>query len=390
MFNQLKSRFLKENPSLQGLEPQLVQAFSVLEESLTGGGTVFTCGNGGSAADAEHIVGELLKSFAFNRPIAETDAQALAKLFPAQSKELVANLEAPLRAVALTSAMSFQSAFANDVGYEHALAQHLYALGNPGDVLIAISTSGNSKNVLAACQVAKLKNIKVIGLSGATGGKLRALCDVSLNVPSDKTHKIQELHLPVYHFLCYALEAHFFGEHGARYDLTGSETDVSAPELAGKQDFSQIRTIVFDFDGVMTDNKVYVAQDGTETVSCDRADGLGVKQLQRKGYSVVVLSTEANPVVGARANKLGIECHQDCGDKQNFLETYCDINNLNAGELAYIGNDINDLEAMKFAGYSFCPADAHPSVKAMADRVLLRRGGDQVVREVADLLGANG
>lgn len=384
--------FLKEHPKLESSRSDLEQVFWLLEGTLSQGGTVFTCGNGGSASDAEHIAGELLKSFAFNRPIPSSDQDSLHRLFPDIAGEIVKNLEAPLRAIPLTAAHAFQSAFGNDVSFEYAYAQMLYGLGRPGDVLIAISTSGRSKNILAAARVGRLKGVSVVGLTGGSGGALKELCDGCIIAPTAKTHLVQEFHLAIYHFLCYALEARFFGEHGARYPLTDSETSTNqvAPVLAEKiahvGGTPAVSTVIFDFDGVMTNNKVLVHQDGSEMVSCDRGDGLGIKQLRACGYRLMILSTEANPVVKARAAKLNVACYQDCKDKRQFIETFCQKEGLNPAEITFIGNDINDIGAMKLVGLALCPSDSHPLVKAVAHKVLRQKGGDQVVREVAELL----
>lgn len=390
----LLTDFIKENPALAGMAGEVSAAYRLLETTLSGGGTLFTCGNGGSAADAEHIVGELLKSFAFHRPLPTADQSRLKHLFPDEAPEMIANLEAPLRAIPLTAAAAFQSAFANDISYEYASAQMLYGLGHPGDTLIAISTSGNSKNVAAACRVAKLKGINVIGLTGLKPSLLHQLSDVCLAAPSTRTHKIQEYHLPLYHFLCYALEARFFGQYGAKYDIANEDTTPypqtrqpkDRPEAVATAPQQRIDTVVFDFDGVMTNNKVYVDQDGLELVACDRGDGLGIKQLKQAGYQLMILSTEQNPVVSARAKKLGIPCHQGCDNKQSFLQEYSKASGTPLDRICFVGNDTNDFEAMKLAGLALCPQDSHPSIKAIAHRVLLSAGGQQVVREVADLL----
>lgn len=190
-------------PQLKGCEGEIKTAFELLLACYEGGGKVLTCGNGGSAADAEHIVGELLKKFRRHRDI---DADIAAKL-PA---ELAAKLEGALPAVSLVSMSGILTAFANDVAWETAFAQQVYGLGAAGDVLIALSTSGQSANCVAAAQVAKAKGMKVVALTGAAGGKLAALADAAIAVPETETFKVQELHLPVYHALCAALESALF------------------------------------------------------------------------------------------------------------------------------------------------------------------------------------
>ena len=190
-------------PQLKGCEGEIAKAFDLLLTCYRGGGKVLTCGNGGSAADAEHIVGELLKKFRKHRDI---DSGIAAKL----PQELVAKLEGALPAVSLVSMSGILTAFANDVAWETAFAQQVYGLGNPGDVLIALSTSGNSANCVNAALVAKAKGMKVISMTGEGGGKLGELADAAVKVPESETFKIQELHLPIYHALCAELEEALF------------------------------------------------------------------------------------------------------------------------------------------------------------------------------------
>ena len=190
-------------PQLKVCEGEIARACDVLLACYGNGGQVLTCGNGGSAADAEHIVGELLKKFKKHRNVSKDVAD---KLPP----ELAAKLEGALPAVSLVSKSGILTAFANDVAWETAFAQQVLGLGRPGDVLIALSTSGNSANCVNAALVAKAKGLKVISLTGAGGGRLAALADAAVKVPEAETYKIQELHLPVYHALCAQVEAALF------------------------------------------------------------------------------------------------------------------------------------------------------------------------------------
>lgn len=199
VFDELMARY----PQLMGCADEIGKTFNVLLTCYRNGGKVLTCGNGGSAADAEHIVGELLKKFRKHRDIG---SEVAVKLPP----ELVAKLEGALPAVSLVSMSGVLTAFANDVAWETAFAQQVYGLGNSGDVLIALSTSGNSANCVNAALVAKAKGLKVIAMTGAGGGRLAALADAAIRVPETETYKIQELHLPVYHALCAALESNLF------------------------------------------------------------------------------------------------------------------------------------------------------------------------------------
>ena len=143
--------------------------------------------------------------------------------------------------------------------------------------------------------------------------------------------------------------------------------------------------IVYDFDGVMTDNKVYVDQDGKEMVQVNRADGLGVSIIKKLGIEQIIISSERNPVVSVRAKKLKIFCINKVDDKKNILLEFCVKNNFSLQNVAYVGNDINDLEVITIVGYSFCPADAHESIKEIADYVLQKSGGNGVIRELSDI-----
>ena len=199
IFDELYERY----PRLKPCEGEIARAFGILLACYRSGGKVLACGNGGSAADAEHIVGELLKKFRRHRDI---DSGVAAKLPP----ELVAKLEGALPAVSLVSMSGILTAFANDVAWETAFAQQVYGLGKSGDVLIALSTSGNSANCVNAALVAKAKGLKVISLTGAGGGRLGDLADAAIRVPETETYRIQELYLPIYHALCAGLEEAFF------------------------------------------------------------------------------------------------------------------------------------------------------------------------------------
>ena len=144
--------------------------------------------------------------------------------------------------------------------------------------------------------------------------------------------------------------------------------------------------IVYDFDGVMTDNKVYVDQSGREMVQVNRADGLGVSEIKKLGIEQIIISTEKNSVVSARASKLSIPCLQGIENKKDVLINYCKKNDINLKNIAYVGNDINDKEAMKIVGYSFCPVDAHGSIKKISNHILDTKGGNGVIRELLDFI----
>ena len=197
------SDLLLRHPPLAQCADAVERAFSILLSCYRAGGKVLICGNGGSAADAEHIAGELLKSFRRRRPV----APEVAKRLP---PSLTEKLEGALPAVSLVSMCATMTAFANDVAWETVFAQQVLGLGKAGDVLVAISTSGNSADCVAAAQVAKALDMSVVALTGADGGRLATVADATVAVPERETFKVQELHLPVYHALCAALEQELF------------------------------------------------------------------------------------------------------------------------------------------------------------------------------------
>lgn len=201
---------LKRYPCLSEIEDDIAKASAAIINCYEKGGKLLLCGNGGSCADCEHIVGELMKGFLKKRPVSDKKRTEMKANCPCLEDDIVTKLQCGLPAVSLTSMTALNTAFCNDVDPELIYAQPLMALGNKNDILIAISTSGNSKNVYAAVKVAKALGLEVIGLTGASGGKLKELADICICVPETETFKIQELHLPVYHYLCAETEAHFF------------------------------------------------------------------------------------------------------------------------------------------------------------------------------------
>lgn len=196
------SALLTRRPELAPCAGDIRAVHDLLATCFRRDGRVYLCGNGGSAADCEHWAGELLKGFYSRRPVRLPDGKSL----PAGLRDL----QGGLPAIPLTGFLSLRTAFANDVDPALEFAQLVWALGRPGDVLVAISTSGNARNVGLAAQAAKLRRMPVAGLSGANGGKLRRLADPCIRVPATQTHLIQEMHLAIYHTLCLALEAKFF------------------------------------------------------------------------------------------------------------------------------------------------------------------------------------
>lgn len=205
ILNELINRY----PELKSVENDILSAYRIAETAYKNGKKLFVCGNGGSASDSEHIVGELMKKFRKQRKIDEKIYDNLG-LFGDEGKKLQKTLEGALPAISLTSHIALTTAFSNDKEPSAVFAQQLYGLANDGDVLIAISTSGNSENCVLATITAKAKGLKTIALTGEKESKLSGLCDVTVKVPETETFKVQELHLPVYHALCAMLEEEFF------------------------------------------------------------------------------------------------------------------------------------------------------------------------------------
>lgn len=187
----------------------IIAAYDRLSRAVAGNGTLFVCGNGRSAADGEHIVGELMKSFRKKRPINSEGYRRLG-VFGDGGIRLQHILEGTIRAVALTSHPALSTAFANDREPSAVFAQQLYGLASPGDILLAVSTSGNSENCCLAAITAKAMDLPVVALTWEKESRLSALTDVTVRVPETETYKVQELHLPVYHCLCAMLEEEFF------------------------------------------------------------------------------------------------------------------------------------------------------------------------------------
>lgn len=204
---------LTHYPALCNCRSDVLQAYELLEKCFSEGHKLLVCGNGGSCADSEHIVGELVKGFKLKRPCPPSFSQKLIKEDAVMGEELSLKLQGTLPAISLTCHQALNTAFANDVtdGGKLVFSQQVYGYGKEGDVLLAISTSGNSQNVLYACVVARAMGLKVIGLTGEGAGKLNDRCDVCIKVPATDPYRVQEYHLPVYHSLCLMLEERFFG-----------------------------------------------------------------------------------------------------------------------------------------------------------------------------------
>ena len=196
---------------LEAIKQEIIDAYLIMEDCYEHDGKVLIAGNGGSAADSEHIAGELMKRFKRPRPISSELSQKLLDIDPERGKNLVKNLECALMAIPLVAHEALSTAYINDVDGLGVFAQQLFGFGRPGDVFLGISTSGNSKNIMAATVVARALGISIIGLTGNDGGELATVANVCVKAPSKETFIIQEYHLPIYHCWCLMLEDHFFG-----------------------------------------------------------------------------------------------------------------------------------------------------------------------------------
>ena len=206
MLNELMNRY----PQLNSSKEDITNAVNMIIDCYENAGKIILCGNGGSCADCDHIVGELMKGFLKLRPLSDSKKEEMKRNCSMVDDELLGKLQVGLPAIALPSYTALNSAFCNDVDPELMYAQPLMALANKNDILIGISTSGNSKNVFGAIKVAKALGIKVIGLTGKSGGKMKGIADICICAPETETFKIQELHLPIYHYICAEVEEHFW------------------------------------------------------------------------------------------------------------------------------------------------------------------------------------
>lgn len=203
---------IERYPALAVCEKDIRAAASAIIDSYKAGGKLIVAGNGGSAADSDHITGELLKSFVKKRKPDQKFLDALSAIDPDTGSYLSDKLQGSLPAIALTNNSALMTASLNDVDGNVLFAQQVMGFGKKGDVFLGISTSGNSKDVIYALAVAKALGVKTVALTGKTGGKCKELADISIVVPENETFKIQEFHLPVYHALCLTIEEYFWKE----------------------------------------------------------------------------------------------------------------------------------------------------------------------------------
>jgi D-sedoheptulose 7-phosphate isomerase len=202
---------IRRYPQLANISEKINEAAERLLRCYQNGNKLLICGNGGSSSDSDHIAGELLKGFEQKRRLDDAMRNSLISASAKRGQYLAEKLQAGLPAISLSAHAGLITAVANDTDATLIYAQQVMGFGDPGDVLLAISTSGNAQNVLDAAITARAKGMTVIGLTGETGGKLKACCDILINVPEKRTAYVQELHLPVYHTLCLIIESHFFG-----------------------------------------------------------------------------------------------------------------------------------------------------------------------------------
>lgn len=206
ILNELIQRY----PVLEACRADIWDAYILMRDMYEAGGKLLIAGNGGSAADSEHIVGELMKGFVKARKLSEEQKRTIMDVDAELGEGLCQNLQGALPAIALAGHPALSTAYLNDVDGTLGFAQQVNGYGVPGDIFMGITTSGNSRNILSAAVVAKAKGLKVVALTGRDGGKVKKLADVAIVVPERETFKTQELHLPVYHALCLMLEEHFF------------------------------------------------------------------------------------------------------------------------------------------------------------------------------------
>ncbi len=206
------AQLAEKYPDLTVCLPDIQRAMEVLLACYRNGGKVLICGNGGSAADSEHVAGELMKGYLLKRPLPEAARRKLLQAFPKNGRYLADHLQGALSALSLVSQTALITAYANDVAPDMIFAQQVYGYGQAGDVLIAISTSGDSTTVVHAAQVARALGLHTIGFTGQGGGKLAGVCEVTIRVPYEGATAVQERQLPIYHALCARLEAEFFAE----------------------------------------------------------------------------------------------------------------------------------------------------------------------------------
>ena len=207
---QIYDDFFVRYPALTGLNQQIIDSFESLYTCYKNGGKVLACGNGGSASDAEHLVGELMKKFGTHRPVPSSFISKVNSLKIENAQHILDNLESAFPAISLISQTALITAIANDTAADMIYGQQVFAYGKPGDILIVFSTSGKSPNIINAVNVARAREMTVIGFTGESGGYLNDICSVLFRVPANMNYTVQEYHLPLYHLLCLMVEKEIF------------------------------------------------------------------------------------------------------------------------------------------------------------------------------------
>ena len=274
-----------------------------------------------------------------------------------------------LPAISLSLDTSTITACGNDFSYDELFSRTLESIGKPGDCLLGITTSGNSQNVINAMKLAKKMKIKNFGFLGAGGGEASQLWTKNFS-SSNVTGRIQECHITAGHALLEYVEDSLINRIFKFKIMNINELDA----------------LILDFDGVLTDNKVYIDENGKELVCCSRADGLAFDALRKLQIPVYILSTESNPVVSARAHKLKVPVIQGVKSKIDSLNSLCTEHNYNASKILFVGNDLNDYQVIEHCGFSACPADSHDSIKKISTFVCSTNGGEGIVREVLEVV----
>jgi phosphoheptose isomerase len=227
----LLENLIRRYPELAQCLTDIQRGTRLLEQSFRHGGKLLICGNGGSASDSEHIATELMKSFRLPRPLPPALREALTASFPTEGAYLADHLQEALPAISLVNNGPLLTATGNDVDADMIFAQQVCGYGKAGDVLMGISTSGTSRNIRYALQVARVLGLHTLGLTGMSGGMLPALCDVTIRVPAGTTAEVQELHIPVYHAICSLLEEIFYAPRSEQTYPPSSQELVSLSEL---------------------------------------------------------------------------------------------------------------------------------------------------------------